>query len=117
MEIYDIVKGLIASKKDFKYKVENGELIWEDNRKLPSEDKLLKFINNNKIIKNNKKNIKTLQESLNNTDWIVTKITEAQLEDEELAQELKEKYSDILTKRKEQRKEINILQGEIDELS
>ena len=71
----------------------------------------------NKLNENGLPLIQELQESLNSTDWVVTKITETQLEDEELAQELREKYSDILTKRKEQRKEINTLQGEIDELS
>ncbi len=44
---------------------------------------------------------------LSNTDWVVAKIAEAEGDDQT---QLREKYADILTKRKEYRFEINSLE-------
>ena len=55
--------------------------------------------------------IKKLKRYLNDTDYVITKLNEAKIEDEELFNLLKTEYSDILTKRKEARVRINELEN------
>ena len=55
--------------------------------------------------------IKKLKRYLSDTDYVITKLNEAKIEDDELFNSLKTEYSDILTKRKEARAKINELQG------
>ena len=55
--------------------------------------------------------IKKLKRYLNDTDYIITKLNEANIEDENLLNSLKTEYSDILTKRKEARVRINELEN------
>ena len=55
--------------------------------------------------------IKKLKKYLNDTDYVITKLNEAKIEDEDLFNSLKTKYSDILTKRKEARARINELEN------
>ena len=55
--------------------------------------------------------IKKLKRYLSDTDYIITKLNEAKIEDEELFNSLKVKYADILTKRKEARVRINELEN------
>ena len=55
--------------------------------------------------------IKKLKRYLNNTDYVITKLNEAKIEDENLFNSLKTEYSDILTKRKEARVRINELEN------
>ena len=55
--------------------------------------------------------IKKLKRYLNDTDYVITKLNEAKIEDEELFNSLKVKYADILTKRKEARVRINELEN------
>lgn len=47
---------------------------------------------------------------LNDTDYIITKLNELKVEDEDEYEEAKTEYADILTKRKECRKRINELE-------
>ena len=54
--------------------------------------------------------IKKLKRYLSDTDYIITKLNEAKIEDEELFNSLKEQYAEILTKRKEARNRINELE-------
>lgn len=54
--------------------------------------------------------IKKLKRYLNDTDYVITKLNEAKIEDEELFNSLKTEYSNILTKRKEARVRINELE-------
>ena len=54
--------------------------------------------------------IKKLKRYLSDTDYIITKLNEAKIEDENLFNSLKTEYSDILTKRKEARARINELE-------
>lgn len=70
-----------------------------------------KVINTNEY-KNTQKEweIKKLKRYLNDTDYIITKLNEAKIEDDELFNSLKTEYSDILTKRKEARVRINELE-------
>ena len=55
--------------------------------------------------------MKKLKRYLNDTDYVITKLNEAKIEDEELFNSLKTEYSDILTKRKEARVRINELEN------
>ena len=55
--------------------------------------------------------IKKLKRYLNDTDYIITKLNEAKIEDENLFNSLKTEYSNILTKRKEARVRINELEN------
>ena len=54
--------------------------------------------------------IKKLKRYLNDTDYIITKLNEAKIEDDELFNSLKEKYAEVLIKRKEARNRINELE-------
>ena len=56
--------------------------------------------------------IKKLKRYLSDTDYIITKLNEAKIEDEDLFNSLKTEYSDILAKRKEARVRINELENE-----
>ena len=51
-----------------------------------------------------------LKQYLNETDYIIAKLNEAKIEDEELFNSLKLEYADILAKRKEARVRINELE-------
>lgn len=55
--------------------------------------------------------IKKLKRYLSDTDYVITKLNEAKIEDEDLFNSLKTEYSDILTKRKEARIRINELEN------
>ena len=55
--------------------------------------------------------IKKLKRYLSDTDYIITKLNEAKIEDENIFNSLKTEYSDILTKRKEARVRINELEN------
>lgn len=55
--------------------------------------------------------IKKLKRYLSDTDYVITKLNEAKIEDEDLFNSLKTEYSDILTKRKETRVRINELEN------
>lgn len=55
--------------------------------------------------------IKKLKRYLFDTDYVITKLNEAKIEDEELFNSLKTEYSDILAKRKEARARINELKN------
>ena len=64
------------------------------------------------------KNIKEIEVSelknyLSETDYIITKLNEAKIEDDALFEELKTKYADIITKRKEARERIKELEQEL----
>lgn len=55
--------------------------------------------------------IKKLKRYLNDTDYVITKLNEAKIEDDELFNSLKEQYAEILIKRKEARARINELEN------
>lgn len=55
--------------------------------------------------------IDELKKYLSNTDYVITKLNEAKIEDEELFNSLKTEYSNVLTKRKEARVRINELEN------
>ena len=55
--------------------------------------------------------IDELKKYLSDTDYVITKLNEAKIEDEELFNSLKTEYSNILAKRKEARVRINELEN------
>lgn len=55
--------------------------------------------------------IDELKKYLSDTDYVITKLNEAKIEDEDLFNSLKTEYADILTKRKEARARINELEN------
>lgn len=55
--------------------------------------------------------IDELKKYLSDTDYVITKLNEAKIEDENLFNSLKTEYSDILAKRKEARVRINELEN------
>lgn len=55
--------------------------------------------------------IKKLKRYLSDTDYVITKLNEAKIEDEDLFNSLKTEYADILAKRKEARIRINELEN------
>lgn len=55
--------------------------------------------------------IKKLKRYLSDTDYVITKLNEAKIEDDELFNLLKTEYADILAKRKEVRVRINELEN------
>lgn len=61
--------------------------------------------------------ITELQHYLTDTDYIITKLNEARLEDDAELETMKAQYSEQLTKRKEARSKINELQKQIEEIN
>lgn len=55
--------------------------------------------------------INELKRYLSDTDYVITKLNEAKIEDDELFNSLKTEYSNILAKRKEARVRINELEN------
>ena len=55
--------------------------------------------------------IDELKKYLSDTDYVITKLNEAKIEDEDLFNSLKTEYADILAKRKEARARINELEN------
>ena len=83
--------------------VKDGVLQKVDDLEVINSDEYKEMLKNNEI--------NSLKRYLNETDYVITKLNEAKIEDEELFNSLKTEYSDILAKRKEARAKINELQG------
>lgn len=75
-----------------------------DDTILQSDDKYKEFKKTVELL--------DLKQYLTDTDYVITKLQEAQLEDEEEYETLKVQYADILTKRKETRVKIRELEGD-----
>lgn len=63
------------------------------------------------------KEITELQQYLTDTDYIITKLNEAKLEDDAEFDKLKAQYSEQLIKRKEARSKINELRKQFEEIN
>ena len=61
--------------------------------------------------------ITELQKYLTDTDYIIAKLNEAKLEDDEEFEAMKAQYSEQLTKRKEARSKINEIQKQLEEIN
>ena len=82
--------------------IKDNKLVKVDDIELQATEEYKKEIKNNEIA--------DLKNYLDNTDYVIAKLNEAKIEDEELFEELKVKYAEILTKRKQARARINELE-------
>ena len=83
--------------------VKNGELCIVDDLEVINSDEYKNILKEQEIT--------FLKQYLSDTDYVITKLNEAKIEDEELFNSLKTEYSDILAKRKEARAKINELEN------
>ena len=83
--------------------IKDNKLVKVDDIELQATEEYKQEIKNNEIA--------DLKNYLDNTDYVIAKLNEAKIEDEELFEELKVKYAEILTKRKEARARINELEN------
>ena len=83
--------------------IKDNKLVKVDDIELQATEEYKQEIKNNEIA--------DLKNYLNNTDYVIAKLNEAKIEDEELFEELKVKYAEILTKRKQARVRINELEN------
>ena len=84
------------------WKVVDGSLVIADDIETQATQEYKDLVRNNEI--------NEYRQYLNDTDYVITKLNEAKIEDEELFNSLKEKYAEILIKRKEARAKINELE-------
>lgn len=83
--------------------VKDNKLVKVDDIELQATEEYKQEIKNNEIA--------DLKRYLDNTDYVIAKLNEAKIEDEKLFEELKVKYAEILTKRKQARARINELEN------
>lgn len=105
----DVYERTFSVNTGYIWKVENGTpVIVED----PDENsqKELKRINLNNLLCD-------YEQYLIDTDYIITKLNEAKLEDGAEFETMKAQYSEQLTKRKEARSKINELQKQLEEIN
>ena len=84
------------------WKVINGSLVMADDIETQETQEYKDFIKRNEI--------NEYKQYLAQTDYVISKLNEAKIEDETLFESLKVKYADILNKRKEARAKINELE-------
>ena len=85
------------------WKVVNGSLVIGDDIETQATQEYKDFVKNNLICE--------YKQYLNDTDYVIVKLNEAKLEDENLFNSLKEEYAEVLIKRKEARAKINELEA------
>lgn len=101
----DLYNKTFSVDTGYIWKVENGvPVIVEDTDE--NEKRELKRINLNNLLCD-------YEQYLSDTDYIITKLNEARLEDDAEFEVMKAQYSEQLSKRKEARSKINELQQEI----
>ena len=85
------------------WKVVDGSLIIGDDIETQATQEYKDLVRNNLMCE--------YKQYLNDTDYVITKLNEAKLEDEDLFNSLKEEYAEVLIKRKEARAKINELEA------
>ena len=86
------------------WKVVDGSLVIGDDIETQATQEYKDLVRSNEI--------NEYRQYLNDTDYVITKLNEAKIEDENLFNSLKEKYAEVLTKRKEARAKINELEAQ-----
>ena len=84
------------------WKVVDGSLVIGDDIETQATQEYKDFVKNNLICE--------YKQYLTDTDYVISKLNEAKIEDEDLFNSLKEKYAEVLIKRKEARAKINKLE-------
>lgn len=90
------------------YFYRDGKLSLEDDEEIINSDEYKRELITNEM--------NTYQTYLSDTDYVISKLNELTLEDEDEYETEKANYSDVLAKRKEARKKINELAKEIENL-
>lgn len=88
-----------------KWHIDNGILVLVDDQEMKNSEEYKQMMKENQLVE--------LEQYLADTDYIITKLNEAKLEDDAEFEALKAQYSEQLAKRKEVRSKINELQQEI----
>jgi len=83
--------------------VKDKTLVLIDDTETQATDDYKNFVKRNQIAE--------YQAYLSETDYVITKLSEAKIEDEEEYNTLLETYAEVLTKRKEARAKINELES------
>lgn len=97
-------KKMSCGKSNYVFAYINGEIVEIPNPTKTNDIKREKM----------QKEINTLKMYLNETDYVITKLNESKIEDtEQVFNDLKLKYSDTLTKRKNARNRINELEKQL----
>ena len=86
------------------WKVVDGSLVIGDDIETQATQEYKDLVRSNEI--------NEYRQYLNDTDYVITKLNEAKIEDEKLYNSLKEKYAEMLIKRKEARAKINELEAQ-----
>ena len=86
------------------WKVVDGSLVISDDVETQATQEYKDLVRSSEI--------NEYRQYLNDTDYVITKLNEAKIEDEELFNSLKEEYAEVLTKRKEARAKINELEAQ-----
>ena len=94
---------LSTSTYGFKKVYKDGEIIEVEDENIRNSEEYKEI---QKLIE-----IQCCKDYLASTDYVISKLNEAKIEDEELFEELKVKYAEILTKRKQARARINELEN------
>ena len=84
------------------WKVVDGSLVIGDDIETQQTQEYKDYVKDNLICE--------YKQYLNYTDYVITKLNEAKIEDEDLFNSLKEEYAEVLIKRKEARAKINELE-------
>ena len=100
----DIEEQTYAVEHGKFWKVVDGSLVIGDDIETQATQEYKDLVRSSEI--------NEYRQYLNDTDYVITKLNEAKIEDEELFNSLKEKYAEILTKRKEARAKINELEAQ-----
>lgn len=86
-----------------KWHIENGVLVLVDDQEMKNSEEYKQMMKENQLAE--------LKQYLADTDYVITKLNEAKLEDEEEFNSLKLQYANVLEKRKETRTKINELEA------
>ena len=101
----DVYERTFSVNTGYIWKVENGVPVIVEDPDENSQKELKRMNLNNQLC--------DFQQYLTDTDYIITKLNEAKLEDDAEFEVMKAQYSEQLLKRKEARFKINELQQEI----
>ena len=91
------------------YFYRDGKLLLEDDEEVMATNEYKMQVANEQIEK--------YQQYLTDTDYIITKLNEARLEDDTEFEAMKAQYSEQLAKRKEARSKINELQKQLEKIN
>ena len=86
-----------------KWHIDNGVLVLVDDQEMKNSEEYKHMMKENQLAE--------LKQYLADTDYVITKLNEAKLEDEEEFNSLKLQYANILEQRKETRAKINELES------